>query len=142
MKTYGFETTENLIVKYQKIGSKLQQIKDRSENGRDDFNTQAQTYLDDEAGYNSFVYQNYTQIPMEIEQYLAEKLGDYVIESGQSHFDYQAAKQNILYYLGKSVKYAEETDAVDGDIDFVLNFLDGCCFGTMEFRLAMRRATS
>ena len=124
-KTYGFETTENLIVKYQKIGSKLQQMKNRSENGRGDLNIQAQTYLDDEAGYNSFVYQNYTQIPMEIEQYLAEKLGDYVIENGQTHFDYQAAKQNILYYLGKSVKYAEETDAVDGDIDFVLNFLDG-----------------
>lgn len=123
MRNYSFQAAGNLIVQYQKIGSRLQKLKN-TQDGKN-VNAQAQTYLSDEAGYNAFVYQNYTQIPMEIEQYFAQKLGDYVIENGQSHFDYQAAKQNILFYLGKSVKYSEETEPVDGDVDFILNFLEG-----------------
>lgn len=119
-RKYEFAAAENIIVKYQKIGNALQ--KQKSENGTAAAESR---YLTDEAAYNEFVYDNYLEMPMDIAQYLAEKFGDFVIENGQKHFDYQMAKQNILFYLGKSVKYSEETDEVSGDIDFVLKFLDG-----------------
>lgn len=128
-RSYSFEAAENIIVKYQRIASSLQKQKKASgEAARTDEGAGADSvglYLDDEEAYNAFVYENYTELPSDIAQYLGEKFGDYVIENGERHFDYQMAKQNILYYLGKSVKYSEETDAAEGDIDFVLKFLDG-----------------
>lgn len=131
-RSYSFEATENIIVKYQRLASGLQKQKKAREeaaetgkSGKSDKTDSAGLYLEDEEAYNAFVYENYTELPPDIAQYLAEKFGDYVIENGERHFDYQMAKQNILYYLGKSVKYSDETDAAEGDIDFVLKFLDG-----------------
>lgn len=119
-RKYEFTAAENIIVKYQKIGSALQKQKQKENSA-----AKANTYLADEAAYNEFVYDNYLELPMDIAQYLAEKFGDFVIENGQNHFDYQMAKQNILFYLGKSVKYSEETEEAPEGIDFVLKFLDG-----------------
>lgn len=128
-RSYSCEATENIIVKYQKLASGLQKQKKAREEatvtGEAGSTDSVGLYLEDEEAYNAFVYENYTELPADIAQYLAEKFGDYVIENGERHFDYQMAKQNILYYLGKSVKYGEETDEAEGEIDFVLKFLDG-----------------
>lgn len=112
VRSYSFDASKNIVTKYQKIAGTLAKQAESS-------------YMDNESGYNAFVYENYIELPSDIAQFFSEKLGDYVIESGQRHFDYQMAKQNILYYLGKTVKYSDETDDSSGDIDFVLKFLDG-----------------
>lgn len=115
-RKFSFTAANNLVVQYQKIAALLQQKRD---------NGGASDYLKNEAAYNQFVYEQYTALPSDIDSYLAEKLGSYAIEEGQIHFDYQKAKQNILYYLTDSVAYSENVGAVEDGIDFILNFLDG-----------------
>ena len=43
----------------------------------------------------------------ELDSFLREKLGAYTVEDGQRHFDYQKAKQNILFYLSHYATYSE-----------------------------------
>ena len=113
-RSYTLSAGTGLITQYQKINASLAQLPEDTQ------------FLRDEAAYNAFAYQNYTAIPSDIRSYLAEKLGDYSVEEGETHFDYQNAKQNILFYLTSYIDYEETNLAPVGDgIDFVLNFLDG-----------------
>lgn len=114
-RTYGFSAAQGLITQYQRINAALSQT------------TEQQTpFLQDEAAYNAFVYDRYTAIPSDIRSYLADKLGDYAISDGEAHFDYQSAKQNILFYLTTYAEYDEtNVTPVGSGVDFVLNFLDG-----------------
>lgn len=115
-REYTLSVACNLVVRYQKIAALLYQKQDTG--GVAD-------YLKSEAAYNQFVYEQYTALPSDIDTYLAKKLGNYVIEDGQIHFDYQKAKQNVLYYLTENVTYNENVDVIEDGVDFVLNFLDG-----------------
>ena len=114
-RTYGFSAAQGLITQYQRINTALSQT------------TEQQTpFLQDEAAYNAFVYDRYTAIPSDIRSYLADKLGDYAVSDGEAHFDYQSAKQNILFYLTTYAEYDEtNVTPVGSGVDFVLNFLDG-----------------
>ncbi len=113
-RKYSLHAGIGLITQYQKINAKLWQ------------NSDEKTFLNNEGIYNSFVYQNYTAIPADIRSYLTDKLGEYAVENEETHFDYQNAKQNILYYLSTYVSYEEnDITPVGNGIDFVLNFLDG-----------------
>lgn len=111
-RSYTLHAAENLVVRYQYTAAKL------AENGGGD-------YLENEGRYNRFVYRQYTSLPAEVSAYLGEKLGGYQAEEGQRHFDYQKAKQNILYYLTTYITYSETVPAVPEGVDFVLSFLDG-----------------
>lgn len=115
-REYSLSAANNLIVQYQKIAAMLYQNQDSGG---------AVDYLKDEAVYNQFVYAQYTELSSDIDSYLAGKLGGFVIDEGQVHFDYQKAKQNILYHLTESITYSEDVSAVENGVDFVLNFLDG-----------------
>lgn len=115
-REYTLTAADNLVVQYQKIASMLYQQREEGA---------VAAYLKNEAAYNRFVYEQYTSLPSEIDSYLAKKLGNFVIDEGQTHFDYQKAKQNILYYLTESITYCEDVGAVEDGVDFVLNFLDG-----------------
>lgn len=115
-REYSLTAAGNLVTEYQKIAALLYQ---RREEGA------TAEYLKNEAAYNRFAYAQYTALPSDIDSYLSEKLGDFLIDEGQIHFDYQKAKQNILYYLTESMTYDEAVGAVEDGVDFVLNFLDG-----------------
>ena len=114
-RSYTLSVATGLITRYQRICSALAR-------------TQAEEtpFLRSEADYNAFAYENYTDIPSDIRSYLAGKLGEYAVSDGESHFDYQSAKQNILFYLTSYVEYEEQNITSVGEgLDFVLSFLDG-----------------
>ena len=69
-------------------------------------------------------YDHYTDIPDDVRGFLEEKLGGYQKDEGQVHFDYQRAKQNILFYLTTYITYEENVLPITGG-DFALTFLDG-----------------
>lgn len=115
-RNYQFTAADNLIVSYQKIAATL--YEKQKEGPQAD-------YLNTEAAYNQFVYEQYTSLPSDIDSYLSKKLGNYIIDEGQVHLDYQKAKQNILYYLTENLTYSEDVLPVEDGIDFILNFLDG-----------------
>ena len=102
-RSYTLSAGTGLITQYQKINASLAQLPEDTQ------------FLRDEAAYNAFAYQNYTAIPSDIRSYLAEKLGDYSVEEGETHFDYQNAKQNILFYLTSYIDYEETNLAPVGD---------------------------
>lgn len=114
-REYTWQASDNIITHYRRIAALLSQSGTK----------EAQTYLASEAVYNQFVYQNYTEVPSDILQYLSGELGEYVVDSGQTHMDYQMAKQNVLYYLTTEMTYQEEVSPVGKDVDFILQFMDG-----------------
>lgn len=115
-KDYTMLAANNLVVQYQKLSNLL--YGHASEDA-------VAAFLQQEAAYNQFVYQNDRDIPPEIDAFLSEVLGNYEIAQGQVHFDYQKAKQNILYYLTTYMVYNEQAEKTPEDVDFVLHFLEG-----------------
>lgn len=113
-RSYTLSATNGIAAQYGRIVAGL--AADTEDNA---------AYLADEAVYNRYVYENGTELPMAVRSYLQEKMGDYITEEGQTHFDYKKAKQNILFYLTTYITYNENVSAAEEGVDFVLNFLDG-----------------
>lgn len=83
---YSFHASDNIITQYQRLAAALLEETE-----------QTNAFLNTEAAYNRFVYDHYTDIPDDVRGFLEEKLGGYQKDEGQVHFDYQRAKQNILF---------------------------------------------
>ncbi len=115
-REYTFSLTKNQVKRYQSLSAAL--IESEAEG-------KTQNYITDESYYNDFVYDNYTSMPPEIASLLSEYLGEYVVPDGETHFDYQMAKQNIMFFMTDKMEYSEEQDKTGKDIDFILNFLEG-----------------
>lgn len=112
-RTYSFHASDNIITQYQRLAAALLEETE-----------QTNTFLNTEAAYNRFAYDHYTDIPDDVRGFLEEKLGGYQKDEGQVHFDYQRAKQNILFYLTTYITYEENVLPITGG-DFALTFLDG-----------------
>ena len=112
-RTYGFHASDNIITQYQRLAAALLEETE-----------QTNAFLNTEAAYNRFAYDHYTDIPDDVRGFLEEKLGGYQKDEGQVHFDYQRAKQNILFYLTTYITYEENVLPITGG-DFALTFLDG-----------------
>ena len=110
---YSFHASDNIITQYQRLAAALLEETE-----------QTNAFLNTEAAYNRFAYDHYTDIPDDIRGFLEEKLGGYQKDEGQVHFDYQRAKQNILFYLTTYITYEENVLPITGG-DFALTFLDG-----------------
>ena len=110
---YSFHASDNIITQYQRLAAALLEETE-----------QTNAFLNTEAAYNRFVYDHYTDIPDDVRGFLEEKLGGYQKDEGQVHFDYQRAKQNILFYLTTYITYEENVLPITGG-DFALTFLDG-----------------
>lgn len=112
-RTYSFHASDNIITQYQRLAAALLEETE-----------QTNAFLNTEAAYNRFAYDHYTDIPDDVRGFLEEKLGGYQKDEGQVHFDYQRAKQNILFYLTTYITYEENVLPITGG-DFTLTFLDG-----------------
>ena len=110
---YSFHASDNIITQYQRLAAALLEETE-----------QTNAFLNTEAAYNRFAYDHYTDIPDDVRGFLEEKLGGYQKDEGQVHFDYQRAKQNILFYLTTYITYEENVLPITGG-DFALTFLDG-----------------
>ena len=113
-RTYTLTAAGNILVKHRLIGASL--AEDTAANA---------AFLDTESAYNRFAYDHCTAIPDDIRRFLAEKLSGWEKEPGQTHFDCQRAKQNILYYLTTYITYTETASAPPAGTDPILYFLDG-----------------
>lgn len=113
-RTYTLTAAGNILVKHRLIGASL--AEDTAANA---------AFLDTESAYNRFAYDHYTAIPDDIRRFLTEKLSGWEKEPGQTHFDCQRAKQNILYYLTTYITYTETASAPPAGTDPILYFLDG-----------------
>ena len=112
-RTYSFHASDNIITQYQRLAAALLEETE-----------QTNVFLNTEAANNRFAYDHYTDIPDDVRGFLEEKLGGYQKDEGQVHFDYQRAKQNILFYLTTYITYEENVLPITGG-DFALTFLDG-----------------
>ena len=113
-RTYTLTAAGNIITKYRRIGASL--AEDTTANA---------AFLDAESAYNRFAYDHYTDVPDDIRRFLTEKLSGWEKEPGQTHFDLQRAKQNILFYLTTYASYTDAAAAPPAGTDPILYFLDG-----------------
>lgn len=114
--SYTLSVVPNQVRRYRQLSVELA---DAAAQGK------AEQYIKNESYYNEFVYENYTEVPQAISSLLYEYLGEYVVAGGESHFDYQLAKQNIIYFMTEKMEYSEEASQTGKDVDFILNFLEG-----------------
>lgn len=117
-RTYTLTAAGNIITKYRRIGASL--AEDTTANA---------AFLDAESAYNRFAYDHYTDVPDDIRRFLTEKLSGWEKEPGQTHFDLQRAKQNILFYLTTYASYTDAAAAPPAGTDPILYFLDGAQTG-------------
>lgn len=113
-RRYTFSAANGLLTQYRRLGAAL--AEDTASNA---------AFLDAEAAYNRFVYDRYTAVPDDIRRFLTGKLSGWQREEGQTHFDVQRAKQNILFYLTTYITYDEDAASAASGADPLLTFLDG-----------------
>lgn len=75
-------------------------------------------YLENEAKYRSFVYEQYTAISPADSALLTAYIGDSGI-AGQTHVAYKDAKNNILAILTRQLEYSDQNAAFNGDGSFI-----------------------
>lgn len=75
-------------------------------------------YIEQEAKYRSFVYEQYTAISPEDSVLLTSYIGDPGI-AGQTHVGYKDAKNNILSILERHLEYSDDNAAFDGSDSYI-----------------------
>lgn len=109
---YTLTAASNQVKLYTTIAAELYE-KEKSGNA------ETEKYLKNEAHYNSFVYENFTDIPERTSALLENLLGKYTTEN--SHMEYGEAKQRILAFLTANMTYSTDAEPTDGD--FAESFL-------------------
>lgn len=113
-REYDFESLSNQVKKYPELVASLAKNKSKG------IYTE---YLTDESHYNKFVYETYLQLPSNTQKVLQDHLGSYD-KKNAAHLDYKSAKEKILDYLNKEIKYTEQIQKRSGNTDFLVDFLD------------------
>lgn len=113
---YSYKALSNQVKRYQSLSQQL--IKNAD-------NKKYEQYIMNESYYNQFVYENYTDVPENIYSVLSDYLGDYELSGNDSHFNYQMAKQNIMYFMTNKMEYSEKIKPTGRDIDFIIEFIEG-----------------
>lgn len=111
-KSYTYFSLKNQVKNYTLLGERLY---DSEKNG----DKTVSEYLNNEAHYNNFVYENYLDVPEEVRRVLTGLLGEY--NADKKHLDIGTAKEKILLYLTTNMEYNSNPISCDGD--FVTSFL-------------------
>ena len=96
--TYTYTALPNQVKRCTTLAADLYEQENRDE--------AADTYLIHESQYNTYVYDMYLQLPDDVRELLATRLGSY--ESEGAHASYPYAKQQILDYLTQQTAYSED----------------------------------
>lgn len=113
-REYDFESLTNQVKKYPELVASL---------AKNQAKGKSIEYLTDESHYNKFVYETYLQLPSKTQKVLHDHLGGYD-KKNAVHLDYKSAKEKILDYLNKEIKYTEQIQQRSGNTDFLEDFLD------------------
>ncbi len=108
---YQLTVLPNQVKRYKELAEMLER---QSANPPDAL----RSYLEQEAKYRSFVYEQYTAISPEDSALLTAYIGDPGI-AGQTHVAYKDAKNNVLAILERHLEYSDEDAAFDGNGSFI-----------------------
>ena len=116
-KTYTYTATENQVDNWTDVAGRFFTLA----LGGDE---QALDYLIPESHYNTFIYENYTQLSLGDKKILAANIGSEGDQS-QGHLDYKVAIAAIRSYLEDNFIYTEDLgDESDQNINQLKVFLD------------------
>ncbi len=115
-RTYTYQAYPALITKYPSYTATLLDTEHLSAAGKD--------YQKLEEYYNAFAYDNYLDMPEQMQRECASLLGSYERKDGEKHADYAEAKQNILYLLTTEYTDSDKLDETWNGADFIYEFLE------------------
>lgn len=115
-RTCTYQAYPALITKYPSYTATLLDEDHLSGAGKD--------YQKLEEYYNAFAYENYLEIPDQMQRECASLLGSYEKKDGEKHADYAEAKQNILYLLTTEYTDSDKLDEKWNGADFIYEFLE------------------
>ena len=127
-RTYSFSSLGNLVGDFTTLGAKTYQTLTLDNNTGDSENDAASAYRSQESYYNTFVYQEDTQLPASLENLFRKELGDGG-NRDEGHTDYYTAITRIRSYLEKNMTYSSQSDVFSEDGDFTENFLTSSKIG-------------
>ena len=112
-RKYTFSSLGNLVKDFTVLSAESYQVlAEQPDSG----------YRQEESYYNSFVYQQDTDLSDNLTTLFQKELGNGG-NPDQGHTDYYTAISRIRAYLEKNMTYSTATDVYDGQKDFVENFL-------------------
>lgn len=112
-KIYTYSAASNMVKQYTTLSAQLYSNINSSESA-------IKGYVNNEAHYNEFVYDNYLQIPGTAKNTVESILGEY--KTNGTHLSYTSAKQSILNCLTSGMQYSTTVNAPSNN-DFVTAFL-------------------
>lgn len=115
-RTYTYQAYPALITKYPSYTATLLDA--------EHLDTAGKTYQKLEEYYNEFAYDNYLNMPDQMQRECASLLGSYEKKEGEKHADYAEAKQNILYLLTTEYTDSNKLDEKWNGADFIYEFLE------------------
>lgn len=115
-RSYSFTASEPLVPQYRKLAAQLaeQEMSDSAE---------VLAYLQKEGYYNEKVYAEDLDVPEDLKSLFGMIFDRETVKDGDSHLDYNKAKQLITYYLNDQMTCTDEIVPYDGAEDFVYDFL-------------------
>lgn len=111
---YEVTSLKNQVKRYPSLVMLLSEKKDAAA---------LESYRNEESHYNAFVYDTYTALPKHTQVVLKNHLGERKQKEG-GHLGYKRAKETILNYLNKEIKYTTDIETRSQNIDFLENFFD------------------
>ena len=112
-REYSFQTMGNLVKDFPKLAAQGYLALREEEN---------QVYRENESYYNSFVYQQDTQLSDSMRELFRKELGT-AGNQEKGHLDYYSVITHIRKYLENNMKYGSQTETVPEGKDFVKYFL-------------------
>lgn len=107
-RQYSYEVSEDLVTRYPAIANRLYKSKDKK---------LVKAYLEQEAYYNQYVYDHYTQLPEEVENILGLHFGPK--NETESHLAYEQAIEQVKDYLAETIEYNDTPKKLNRDRDFL-----------------------
>ncbi len=107
-RQYSYQVSEDLVTRYPAIANRLYKSKDKK---------LVKTYLEQEAYYNQYVYDHYTQLPEEVENILGLHFG--AKNESKTHLAYEQAIEQVKDYLAETIEYNDTPKKLNRDRDFL-----------------------
>lgn len=110
-RNYQLTASSDLVTYYPQIANRIYKNKDKVK--------AISNYLEKEAYYNAYVYENYTELPEEVIDLLDMYIGREELDDKNEHPPYEQAIEWVDDYLDKTLTYTEEPKVLPYHQDFI-----------------------
>lgn len=107
-RQYSYNVSGDIVTRYPAIANRLYKNKDKE---------LVKSYLDNEAYYNQYVYDYYTDLPEEVEKVLRIHFRNK--NEDETHLAYEQAIELVKDYLEETIEYNEKPKKLNRDRDFL-----------------------